>query len=353
MSAGSTGGTGSTARVEVLGAGIVGLAVADELCRRGHDVRVVDPAPARGASWAAAGMLSPAAEVSHDEPALLDLGRRSQALWPRWAARLGLATSTTGTLLVGRDAADLQEVDRQVALVRRLGGRVEELDARGVRDLEPGLAGRVLGGALLPDDHSIDPRLVLAALLERVPVQPEPVPPGWAEVTVLATGSTPPAAYVDRAGLPPGLVRGVRGEVLRARTDDPPSRTVRGWARGRAAYVVPRAGGQVVVGATSEEHDAPPVVTLGGLHALLEAARELLPGLDRAELVEALARDRPGTVDGLPLVGPTRDPALVMATGHFRHGVLLAPLTAELVADHLDTGRVDPATDPRRLLETR
>ena len=148
-------------------------------------------------------------------------------------------------------------------------------------------------------------------------------------------------------------MRGVRGEVLRARTDDPPGRTVRGWARGRAVYVVPRAGGEVVVGATSEEHDAPPVVTLGGLHALLEAARELLPGLDRAELVEALARDRPGTVDGLPLIGPTRDPALVMAAGHFRHGVLLAPLTAELVADHLDTGRVDPATDPRRLLENR
>lgn len=345
-----------TTRVEVLGAGIVGLSLAEELLRRGHDVRVVDPAPARGASWAAAGMLTPAAEVWHDEPALLDLGRRSLALWPAYAERLGVPLRLEGTLLVGRDAADLQEVERQAALVRRLGGRVEQLDPRGLRGLEPTLSGRVLGGVLLPDDPSIDPRRVLAALLERVPVQPVPTP-GWAEVTVLATGATPlPAAYAERAGLPPGCVRGVRGEVLRARTDDPPGRTVRGWVRGRAVYVVPRAGGEVVIGATSEEHDSPPVVTLGGVHALLEAARELLPGLDRAELLEALARDRPGTPDGLPLVGPTRDPGLVLATGHFRHGVLLAPLTAELVADHLETGRVDPATDPRRLrrlLETR
>lgn len=341
------------ARVAILGAGIIGLAVADELRRRGHEVRVVDPDPARGASWAAAGMLSPAAEVWYDEPALLELGRRSQASWSAWGERLGVPLTCGGTLLVGLDTDDLRDVERQAALVRSLGGRVEDLDSARVRELEPAISGRVLGGVLLPDDHSIDPRRVLAALLDRVPVQPDPAPAGWAEVTVLAAGASLPAAYAARLGLCPGLVRGVRGEVLRARSDAAPTRPVRGWVRGRPVYVVPRADGEVVVGATSEEHDAPPVVTLGGVHRLLDAARELVPGLDRAELLEALARDRPSTADGLPLVGPTHDPAVVLATGHFRHGVLLAPLTAELVADHLETGRVDPATDPRRLLEDR
>jgi glycine oxidase len=111
---------------------------------------------------------------------------------------------------------------------------------------------------------------------------------------------------------------------------------------------VPRAGGEVVVGATQEEHDAPPVVTAGGVARLLDAARRLLPGLDRAELREATARDRPGTPDNLPLVGPGAGPGEVLAAGHFRHGVLLAPLTARLVADHLESGYVEPSLDPRR-----
>jgi len=329
-------------RVEVLGAGIIGLAVADELSRRGHGVEVVDPDPGRGASYASAGMLSPCAEVWHGEQALLELGRRSLNLWPAFAESLGVPVQRTGTLLVGRDAGDLQEVHRQAGLVDSLGGRVEQVDARTCRRLEPTLA-TVAGGALLPADHSVDPRAVLDALLDRVPVQSTA---RGAEVTVIATGAVLPAPYA-------GLVRRVRGEVVRARTDDPPRRTVRGWVRGEAVYIVPRPDGELVIGATSEEHDTPARVTVGGVARLLTAARELLPGLDRAELVETLARDRPGTADNLPVVGPTHEPGVVLAAGHFRHGVLLAPLTAQLVADHLDHGHLEPTTDPRRLLEPR
>jgi glycine oxidase len=159
-------------------------------------------------------------------------------------------------------------------------------------------------------------------------------------VTVLATGATLPPPYSH-------LVRGVRGEILRLRSDDPPRHVVRGWVAGEPVYLVPRPDGEVVVGATSEEHDAPPVVTAGGVVRLLAAAWALWPQLDRAELVEAVARDRPGTADNLPLVGSVAD-GVVLAAGHFRHGVLLAPLTARLVADHLETGAVDPALDPRR-----
>lgn len=355
-------------RVLVRGAGIVGLAVADELARRGHPVRVVDPSPGSGASYAAAGMLSPSAEVWWGEETLLDLGVRSAEEWPAWAARLGVDLRPRGTLLVGHDHGDLQQVERQASLLAALGRSAEPWTAAEVRRHEPAL-GRVAGGLHLPDDHAVDPRAVVAALRARVPVA-STVPDGFRpEVEVVATGALLPAPWTP-------LVRGVRGEVLRLRTDDPPERVVRGWVRGEPVYVVPRGPGspgvpgrrgpaaapvEVVVGATSEEHDAPPVVTAGGVLRLLDAARTLLPGLERAELVEATARDRPATPDHLPLVGPAPGatgptgragadgPRVLLAAGMFRHGVLLAPLVARLVADQVEhAAPPEPALDPRR-----
>ncbi|GAB3251682.1 FAD-dependent oxidoreductase [Nocardioides dilutus] len=325
-------------RITVLGAGIVGLTVADELQRRGHAVTVVDRCPARGASYAAAGMLSPAAEVWHGEEDLLRLGLASLALWPDLAARLGVVLRLDGTLLVGHDAGDAQRVERQAALVARHGHAAEPLAPAAVRTLEPGLA-RVAGGALLPAEASVDPRAVCAALLGRVRVVAEDA--GGADVTVVATGAQLPRPWRH-------LVRGVRGEILRLRSEDPPSRTVRGWVGGEPVYLVPRAGGEVVVGATSEEHAAPPVVSAGGVRRLLAAARAIWPALDRAELLETTARDRPATADGRPLVGPSGVDGVLLAAGHYRHGVLLAPLTARLVAAHLECGSVDDAVDPRR-----
>lgn len=330
-------------RVTVLGAGIVGLTVADELQWRGHAVTVVDPHPAQGASYAAAGMLSPAAEVWHGEEDVLRLGLASLSLWPALAVRLGVELRERGTLLVGYDAGDLQQVERQVALLAGRGCAADLLDRPAVRALEPGLA-RVAGGALIAAEASVDPRAVCAALLRRVPVVADD--PGGADVTVVATGARVPAPWAD-------LVRGVRGEILRLRSDDPPDRTVRGWIGGEPVYLVPRSSGEVVVGATSEEHAEAPVVTAGGVLRLLAAARQLWPALDRAELLEATARDRPATTDGLPLVGPSGRDGVLLAAGHYRHGVLLAPLTAVLVADHLETGVVDPAVDPRRFPATQ
>lgn len=331
-------------RVRVLGGGIVGLAVADELIRRGHTAIVVDRSPMSGASYAAAGMLSPAAEIWHGEDDLLRLGKASLALWPAFARWLGVPLRQAGTLIVGHDAGDAQQVARQVALLARHGERPDVLDPVDVRDREPGLA-RVHGAAFVPGEGSVAPRDVCGALAERVPVTASD-PGGEWDATVIATGSRLPPPFGS-------LVRGVRGEILRLRSDDPPTRTVRGWVAGEPIYLVPRDGGEVVVGATSEEHDAPPVVTAGGVLRLLTAARVLWPALERAEVLEVTARDRPGTQDGLPLVGPTDDPDVVLAAGCFRHGVLLAPLVARLVADHLITGAVDPAVDPRRLLTPR
>lgn len=333
-------------RVHVLGGGVIGLACAAELVGRGHDVTVVDPAPGSGASHAAAGMLAPAGEAWHGEGALHALRVASARLWPSYAAALAVPLHDTGTLLVGVDAGDRQEVERQAALLATHGEEVELLDGRRARSLEPAL-GRVTAAAVLAHDRAVDPRAVVAALLSglgpRVVTQSPNARP---DATVIATGARLPAPYDH-------LVRGVRGEILRLRGDIGLGRVVRGWVRGEPVYVVPRPSGgggpsDVVVGATSEEHDGPPVVTAGGVRRLLAAATELVPGLDRAELCEALARDRPGTPDNRPLVGPTGDPGVFLAAGHFRHGVLLAPLTARLLADAVEGAAPDPALDPRR-----
>lgn len=316
----------TTRTITVLGAGIIGLSCADELLRRGHDVTVVDPAPGSGASHAAAGMLSPSAEVWHDELALLELGTRSLSLWPAFAGRLGVHLETAGTVLAGRDHGDLQQIERQLQLLAMHGHPVDLLSPREVCALEPSLTTKVAGGALLAGDFSVDPRAVVSALLERIPVVTEA--PAHADLTVIATGSRLPEPYTH-------LVRGVRGEIVRARMDHGlPTRTIRGWVRGEPIYVVPRADGEVVIGATSEEHAEAPVATVGGISRLLEAARELVPALDRAVFTEAIARDRPATVDHLPLIGPADDdPTTILAVGHYRHGVLLAPLTAQRVAE--------------------
>jgi glycine oxidase len=329
-------------RVHVLGAGIVGLACADELVARGHDVTVVDPAPGSGASAVAAGMLSPGGEAWWGEPDVHRLGAASARLWPAYAARLGVPLHDHGTLVVGHDAADRLDVERQAEVLATMGVDAGLLTATQVRALEPAL-GRVAGGLVLCDG-AVDPRAVVAALLRRLGerVRPGP-PPEDADVVVVATGSRLPAPWTS-------LVRGVRGEVVRLRTDDPPRHVVRGWVAGEPVYVVPRTGGEVVVGATVEEHDTGPVPTAGGVLRLLRAARVLLPSLDRAEVLGCEARDRPATADHLPLIGPTHDPRTFLAAGHFRHGVLLAPLTARLLADAVEGGDPDPAVDPRRLI---
>jgi glycine oxidase len=329
-------------RVHVLGAGIVGLACADELLARGHDVTVVDPAPGSGASAVAAGMLSPAGEAWFGEADVLRLGLASAALWPAYAAGLGVPLHEHGTVVVGHDAGDGQDVERHAEVLARHGIPVDLLGHAEVRGLEPGI-GRTSRGIRL-DDRAVDPRAVVASLLARLRGRVrDRLPAARPDATVVATGALLPEPWT-------GLVRGVRGEVVRLRTTVPPRHVVRGWVAGEPVYLVPRADGEVVVGATVEEHDEPPAATAGGVLRLLRPARVLLPALDRAEVLACEARDRPATRDHLPLVGPTDDPRTWLAAGHFRHGVLLAPLTARLLADALEGAAPDPAVDPRRFL---
>lgn len=329
--------------IRVLGAGIIGLSVAHELVLRGHEVEIVDPAPGSGASYAAAGMLSPSGELWHGESELYELGRESLTLWPSYAQRLNVELRH-GTLMAAADREDLQQIERHLELIESHGDEVQRLDRAQILNHEPRL-GNVVGGALLRHDHSVDPRAVVVALRARLADRLRTRAHGRSTWTIIATGASLPAPFTH-------LVRGIRGEILRLRvpTDDLPTRTIRALVHGEPVYLVPRSNGELVIGATQQEHDAPPVVTAEGVWRLLHAARRLMPSIDLAEVVEFTARDRPGTYDNLPLVGPTQDPSIVLAAGHFRHGVMLAPLTAIAVADYLESDRVIAALDPRRMM---
>jgi glycine oxidase len=348
-------------RVIVLGAGIVGLACAHELVRAGHDVEVLDPSPAQGATHAAAGMLAPAGEAWHGEEDLFRLGLASAAMWPELAASLeadsghDIDLRLTGTLLVGYDADDLAVVRRTHALLERHGVEAHAADRRALAHHEPALSRRAAGGVLLPHDHAVNPRRTAAALqhllgdrLQRASGEPWVVEGRCrgviadnarreADVVVAATGSAlhPSTGAAD-------LVRPVRGEVLRVRSADTaghPIRTIRAEVHGMPVYVVPRAGGEVVVGATSEEPAPVPPgeerPTVGGVSRLLDAARALVPGLERAEVLDVLARSRPATPDNGPLIGPSPVEGLLLAAGHHRGGVLLAPVTARAIAAYV------------------
>ncbi|MDR2998928.1 MAG: glycine oxidase ThiO [Microbacterium sp.] len=363
-------------RIAVIGAGIIGLATAAELDRRGHDVIVFDPEPANGASRAAAGMLAAAAEAAWGQGGLLPLARTSAALYPAFVAVLEAAVGrelgygTTGTLTVGVDAADRAALFELGEMQAAHAVPVQRLTGTAARELEPALGPAVTSAVLAGDDHSIDPRRVTDALREVLGdrVREEQVvgilrregrvtgirlasgEDLRADVVVAAAGLG--AAGID--GLPGLPLRPVWGDILRLRVPAALrpllTRTVRALARGRAVYVVPRDDGTVVLGASVREGGVAGVQA-GSVLALLRDAETVLPGISECEIVEMLARPRPGTPDALPLLGRP-EPGLVISTGYDRHGVLLTPLAATLGADLAEGLPLDPATaaavDPLR-----
>nr|WP_204946006.1 glycine oxidase ThiO [Micromonospora luteifusca] len=343
--------------VAVVGAGPIGLAIAWRCAARGLRVVVHDPAPGSGASAVAAGMLAPVAEAYFGERQLTELLLASAARWATFAAELTEATGadigyrTEGTLMVGLTGDDLAEAGRLWAYQQGLGLPVTLLRPTELRDREPALAPRVRGGALAPTDHQVDPRLLLPALRTAaqragavlVPQAVRAVSDLDARVTVVAAGCGAAAL----TGLP---VRPVKGQILRLRAPDgvaPGFRhVIRGYADGEPVYLVPRADGEVVLGATVEER-SDTTVTAGAVQRLLRAGVDLLPELAEYDLVEAVAGLRPGTPDNAPILGPLPGrPDVLAATGHHRHGVVLTPITADLITDLVLTGVPDPLLAP-------
>ncbi|MEV6550390.1 glycine oxidase ThiO [Streptomyces sp. NPDC051597] len=364
--------------VLVIGGGIIGLVTAWRAARQGMRTALADPAPGGGAAQVAAGMLAAVTELHYGEETLLGLNLASARRYPDFVAELEEASGLTtgyracGTLAVALDADDRAHLRELHALQQRLGLDSQWLTGRECRRLEPMLAPGVRGGLRVDGDHQIDPRRLARALLaacERAGVE---FHHGWAERlsvvreraagAVLADGTQLAADQVVLAGgslsarlagvpdevRPP--VRPVKGQVLRLTV--PPayapflSRTVRAVVRGSHVYLVPRADGELVVGATSEELGWDTTVTAGGVYELLRDAHELVPGITELPLTETRAGLRPGSPDNAPLLGPTALPGLHLATGHYRNGVLLTPVTGDALAHALATGELPAEARP-------
>jgi len=329
--------------ITIVGGGIIGLAIGWRCSQRGLGVTVLDSGGEDGAWYAAAGMLAPAGEAGFGQEALTELSMESARRWPGFAAELqqesgfDLGFDDTGTLNVALTSDDLAEVARLSAYRKGLG--VETLRPAALRELEPALSPRVRGGARAGDDRQVDPRRVVGALravLGKAVVR--------REVSEIPEGTVVVAAGVGTAKLTGLPVRPVKGLVLRLRGEPGVLRhVVHGYADGRHVYLVPRADGEVIVGATQEER-ADDHVTAGAVLELLRGATELVPELGEFALAETVVRHRPATPDNAPLLGRLRDDVFV-AAGHHRNGVLLAPVTADLIAGLAATGEADPLLD--------
>jgi glycine oxidase len=393
----------------ILGGGIIGLSVAWRARAQGMSVVVLERGKLGGAAThVAAGMLAPVAEVEFGEAGrrVLELGMRSAGMWPSFAAELerdsgiDVGLRRTGTLVVARDEDEARELERRLAFREALGLRAVRMRASEAREHEPALAPTVRLALHAPDDHSVDPRNVLAALraaCERAGVRlrehtealglqldaarmrvvgvrtGEPRDGMWAADsggtgkwpassggtgTWAASGGTGSAngdfsedygsCELVRAadvvvamgawsggvaGLPDDAgvdVRPLKGQIMRLRDPAGPG-LLGGVVRFEGGYLVPRGDGRYVLGATMEERGFEPDATAGGVYELLRAAHELVPGISELHIEEIGVGYRPSTPDNAPLIGPGAIEGLTWATGHHRNGILLAPLTAELV----------------------
>jgi glycine oxidase len=361
-----------TADVVVAGGGVIGTAIAWRAAAAGLDVVLADPSEGDAASLVAAGMLAPVSEALFGEGALLRVNLLALARFPSFAAELEQVTGhrvslrREGTLAVAYDAGDYAALMRLTAFRRSAGLDAEELDSRACRKLESFLTPDVHGGVLFPGDWSVDNRRYAGALREAaaaagVRTVRDRVTAvltagaadgadgahGRARGVALADGGEIGAGQVVVAagswsgamhGLPAALktaVRPVKGQLLRLRHPDgmPPVliHTIRATVRGADVYLVPRADGEVIVGATQEERGPDLTVTAGAVHDLLHDAMSVLPVTSELILAETCAGLRPGTPDNGPIVGGVVPGGVLLATGHYRNGILMSAATADAV----------------------
>jgi glycine oxidase len=343
----------------IVGAGIVGLACAWRAAARGLSVCLVERNwPGAGASGVAAGMLAPVGEVAYGEAKLLELNLEAARAYPGFIAEVEAASGVptgyqvTGALHVALDRDEAEELRRRLDFQTKLGLRAEWVAPSGCRELEPGISPSCTGAVRAPDEAAVDPRRLISALeaafrtaggelltgaevdgalLEGERLTGVRLTDGRelrADHVVLAAGAWSAASWLPQAARP--RIRPVKGQILRLRATQG-ELPVSGIVASERVYMVPRADGELVVGATVEEMGFDRTVTAGGVHELLREAYRAVPDIAELELVEASAGLRPGTPDNLPLVGPGPIEGLILATGHYRNGVLLAPLAAERV----------------------
>jgi glycine oxidase len=353
---------------------VIGLSIAWRLAQAGCRVTVYERGEAgRGASWAAAGMLAAAVETEPGEEALLPLTLESQRLWPEFARELEGASGISveyrdeGTIVVALTRDDLDQLRFTYEFQRGLGLDLQWLSAAEVRHLEPHLRPGLSAAVLSRRDHQVENRAVAralalavrragAALYEHCPVREVEIADGRAAGVVADRGREPADAVVLCAGawsreiggipashLPP--VRPIKGQALALQMDAaaPLLRHVIWLPRG---YLVPRRDGRLLVGATVEERGFDEALTAGGLLTLIEGAWRAVPAIEELPVSETWVGFRPGSRDDAPMLGPSGIDRLVIATGHHRNGILLAPLTAAAITGYVLSGRVPEILRP-------
>lgn len=360
--------------VNIIGAGMVGLATAVELAHHGHSVRVLDPAPASGATHHAGGMLAPAAEVVYQQDPLFPLMQYSGQWYPKLmeivAEHTDLPTGyrTEGTLVVAADRADSQHLTELMDYQNAHGMDVAKLSVRQARKLEPALSPAVAGAVEIPGDHQIFPRQTAQALLDAlknmgVEIIREQATKLEDGAVLTAQGRYPAKQTVlsnglgarDIAGVLPETdtnpaspkeafqLRPVYGEVLQLQCPEHLrplcDRVIRGFVEDRPIYIIPRADGRITIGATSrEDHRSGPPAS--AVYDLLRDAIRLVPGIEECEFLEATTGARPGTPNDLPYLGRV-SANLVISTGYFRHGILLSALAARVSRELIEGATPD------------
>ena len=366
----------------VVGGGIIGLAIAREMAVGGAAVALLDRGSVSGpdATDVAAGMLAPVGELDFGEPDLLTMNLASASIYPGLCEALTAETGIdpgyrhSGGLHVAPDADEAAVHRRMLDLQIESGLDSRWLGPAAAREMEPALSPSIHGAVFAADDGSVDPRQMArsleesarrggAEILRGVEVEALISGEGRVEGVLLADGSEVRAAETVVAcgaetgrleWLEPDLrppVRPVKGQVLEL-AGDPDDPVCRRAVVSERVYVVPRPDGRLIIGATVEERGWDRAVTAGGVHELLREAYRVLPEVGEFEFIRASSGFRPGTPDNLPIVGRSARPGLSFATGHYRNGVLLAPLTgravASMIADGLDNAPGMEAADPAR-----
>jgi glycine oxidase len=362
----------------IAGGGLIGGSIALELARAGLRVGLFDrQEPGREASWASAGILSPAPE-SPAMIALVPLGKASMAIYPEFVAMAEELSGQTvgyrakGTLEVLTSRHAREELSTIIALHHGLGLRAEPISAADARELEPSLREDVEAAVLRPTEASVDNRLLTQAILAGAKKSGVEIFAGvgveslWregdkckgfvagdekisAEHTVIAAGCFSAQIQGVESYAP---VRPAKGQMISLVCPDAKIERVL-W--GDEIYLVPRNDGRILAGATVEYSGFDKALTAGGQRKLLSAAIDLVPAFERARVEETWAGLRPDSPDHLPILGPADVQGLVIATGHFRSGVLLTPITAKLVREWITLGNVGTEWErfsPLRFSET-
>lgn len=370
--------------VLIVGGGLVGLGIGWRLAKAGRATVVLERDPAgsspSAASWAAAGMLAPMAEAGFHEAAQLALGRASLAMYPEWAAELeadsGICIDyrAEGTLVVALDHDDAAWLERIFRVQQEHGFPTSWISGPEAREREPHLSHSVVAAVVSPGDHQVDNRRMLEALRAAFRAAGGTLREGVEATGVDLAGGRAVGVRVRGAdGASEEVVRGERvvvcaGAWIRTLMAEglpaaalPPVRPVKGQmlslemspllrldevVRTRSVYLVPKSDGRLIVGATSEERGFDRRLTAGAMLDLLRDGWEVVPGIYDLPILESWTGFRPAARDNAPILGPTQVEGLFVATGHYRNGVLLTPVTATAMADLLLTGRMDERLKP-------